>query len=147
MGDRVCLIVDDEPAIRTYLTAILRRVGIQSLEADNAVEALRILQKLGGQIGLLITDIQMPGDMDGIDLAYSVQCSFSTLPVILISGYGGKAPGGFIYVQKPFIPDAILKAIEKTMDRSRAEGAEATDGEVSSNECCQVPKRSGATAT
>ena len=71
MGDRVCLVVDDEPAIRAYITTILQSTGIQSLEAENAVEALRILQRLGGQIDLLITDIQVPGDMDGVPLRTS----------------------------------------------------------------------------
>ncbi len=48
MRDGVCFIVDDEPVIRKYLRRMLERIEIQSLEADNAVEALRLLQKLGG---------------------------------------------------------------------------------------------------
>jgi CheY-like chemotaxis protein len=122
MGDRVCLVVDDEPVIRKYLRLILQRIGLQSLEADNAVEALRILQKLGDQISLLITDIQMPGEMDGIDLAYSVQNSFSSIPVVLISGFVDKVPAGFTYIRKPFMPDELLKAIHETLDRSRTNG-------------------------
>ena len=98
---------------------MLERIEIQSLEADNAVEALRLLQKLGGQVDLLITDIKMPGEMDGIDLAYSVQNSFSSLPVILISGFVDKVPAGFTYIRKPFMPDELLKAIDKMMNGSR----------------------------
>jgi len=77
MGHRVCLIVDDEPVIRKYLRLVLQRIDLQSLEAKDAVEALRILRERGDQINLVITDIKMPGDMDGIDLAYSMQNSFS----------------------------------------------------------------------
>ena len=119
MRDGVCFIVDDKPVIRKYLRRILERIEIQSLEADNAVEALRLLQKLGGQVDLLITDIKMPGEMDGIDLAYSVQNSFSSLPVILISGFVDKVPAGFTYIRKPFMPDELLKAIDKMMNGSR----------------------------
>ena len=119
MRDGVCFIVDDEPVIRKYLRRMLERIEIQSLEADNAVEALRLLQKLGGQVDLLIADIKMPGEMDGIDLAYSVQNSFSSLPVILISGFVDKVPAGFTYIRKPFMPDELLKAIDKMMNGSR----------------------------
>ena len=130
MRDGVCLIVDDEPVIRKYLRRILERIEIQSLEADNAVESLRLLQKLGGQVDLLITDIKMPGEMDGIDLAYSVQNSFSSLPVILISGFVDKVPAGFTYIRKPFMPDELLKAIDKMMNGSRTHRIEGRDGEV-----------------
>ena len=122
MDQPLCLIVDDEPALRTYLRALLQREGIQSLEAQNAVEALRILHKLGGQIDLLITDIHMPGDIDGVDLAYSVKDQFSLVPVILISGDAEKAPTGFRFVRKPFRADVILDAIGKAMIRTRTAG-------------------------
>ena len=115
MDERLCLIVDDEPALRTYLRTLLRRRGIQVLEAENAVKALRILHKLGGEIDLLITDIQMPGGMDGVALAHSVNNLFSFVPIILISGNVEKAPAGFTFVQKPFSADEILNAIDKAM--------------------------------
>ena len=123
MDQPLCLIVDDEPAIRTYLKTLLQHKGIQSLEAGNAVEALRIVHKLGAEIELLITDIQMPGDMDGVDLAYSVKNLFPSIPMILVSGTVEKAPTGFTFVRKPFRADEILNAIGKAMIRTRAGGA------------------------
>jgi DNA-binding NtrC family response regulator len=121
MPDRICLIVDDEPAIRSYLRAILQRAGIQSLEADGASQALGIIQKLDGRLDLIVCDIKMPGDMDGIDLAYSVRNSFPALPVILISGYGDveavkQAATKFEFIQKPFVPETILAAVKKVID-------------------------------
>jgi DNA-binding NtrC family response regulator len=141
MGDRVCLIVDDEPVIRKYLRLVLQRIGLQSLEAKDAVEALRILRERGDQINLVITDIKMPGDMDGIDLAYSMQNSFSGLPVILISGFVDKVPAGFTFVRKPFLPDELLEAIEKTMDGSRIRRKDGTDSKVT--EMKPASQRSG----
>ncbi|MGD0047624.1 MAG: response regulator [Bryobacteraceae bacterium] len=61
--ERLCLIVDNEPIIRTYYAAILKHEGIRSVEAKDGVEALRMLQKLGAEIDLLITsahDYQRP---------------------------------------------------------------------------------------
>ena len=123
MNTPLCLIVDDEPAIRTYLSMILQHRGIQSLEAENAVEALRVLQRLGGRIDLLITDIEMPGDMDGVDLAYSVKNLFFGVPLILISGSAENAPGGFAFVRKPFRTEVILEAIDKAMIKTGAGSA------------------------
>ena len=57
----------------------------------------------------------MPGDMDGLDLAYSALNSFPTLPVILISGYSDKNPGSFMLIQKPFTAGAILEAVNRAM--------------------------------
>src|SRR5947209_8597743 len=108
MDRSFCLIVDDEPAIRSYLGALLQNKGIQCLQAESAVDALRILQKRHSEIDLIISDIQMPGDMDGVDLAYSVKNLFSFLPVILISGNVDTAPRGFTFVRKPFSVDQIL---------------------------------------
>jgi DNA-binding NtrC family response regulator len=102
MKERVCLVVDDEPAIRAYLKNILARANVQTLEASNAIQALRILQKAGTGIDLVVTDIEMAGEMDGVDLAHSVRNSHPSLPVILISGrHDGVAGGRFPFVQKP----------------------------------------------
>jgi DNA-binding NtrC family response regulator len=114
MRERLCLIVDDEPAVRRYLKAILQRDQIQSMEAESPAKALQLLGEFNGLIDLIISDVQMPGDMDGIDLAYSVRNSSPALPVILISGYSGKTvPANFLFVQKPFDSQAILDAVNK----------------------------------
>src|SRR3954463_10119133 len=108
MDAPLCLIVDDEPEVRTYLSALLLSRGIQSLEAENAVAAIRILQTLGDEIDLLISDIQMPGDINGVDLAYAAKNLISGVPVILVSGDADKTPNGFTFIQKPFTTDAFF---------------------------------------
>jgi len=113
------LVVDDEPAIRQFVKAVLHGQNIDTLEAANAVQALQIVQRLGDQLEGLITDICMPGDFDGVDLAYSVRNSLSALTVILISGYLDKAPACFRLIQKPFRPEAILDAINTTARAQR----------------------------
>jgi two-component system cell cycle sensor histidine kinase/response regulator CckA len=120
MPDRICLIVDDEPSIRADLRPILEWEGIQSLEADNAAEALRIVQKLGGRLDLIVSDIEMPGEMNGIDPAYSVRNSFPAIPVVLISGYADlesvkEAAANFEFTQKPFVSETILMAVKKML--------------------------------
>ena len=115
MNGPVCLIVDDEPIIREYLKAILQGKNLVTLEASSAVQAFQIINKVGG-IDLVISDIQMPGDMDGLELAHSLKLSHPTLPVILISGFANKAIADrFIFVQKPFLPKTILEKIDNLL--------------------------------
>ncbi|MGA2272729.1 MAG: response regulator [Bryobacteraceae bacterium] len=121
--ERSCLIVDDEPAIRAYLTAILRRERYLTLEAENAAQAFKLVQKLNGDLNLIVGDITMPGDMDGVDLAYAVRNEFPTIPVVLVSGFADTesakhALGDFAFIRKPFTPASILGAVNSVATSS-----------------------------
>ena len=119
MPDRICLIVDDEPAIRTFLRGILEQRQFHILEADSAARALKIIQTQGGRLDLIVSDIRMPGDMSGLDLAHSVRNAFPAIPVILISGYCDTYPdnnAGFEFISKPFAPEAILNATDRALN-------------------------------
>jgi DNA-binding NtrC family response regulator len=116
--ERVCLIVDDEPIIRAYLKAILQQEGYQTLEAESAPQAFRLVQKLKGGLSLVVSDVRMPGEMDGVDLAFAIRDAFPAIPVILVSGYedtiSAKHPiVCFELIQKPLTPAAILAAVNK----------------------------------
>ena len=116
MDDRICLLVDDEPAIRSYLRAILEKEKIQCLEASDVPQALGIVKRLDGRLDLIVADIKLPGDVDGIDLAYSLRHSFPRGPVILISGYADdanvrKAAAEFQFIRKPFVSETIVSAV------------------------------------
>jgi CheY-like chemotaxis protein len=58
------LVVDDEPSVRNFIRAVLRSDGFQTIEAENGVQALELMRKLGTGVDLLVSDIQMP-KMDG----------------------------------------------------------------------------------
>ena len=120
---RICLAVDDEPSIRSHFRSILEGEGFETLEAENAAEALRVVHRLAGSLDLMITDVRMPGDMDGLDLAHSVHLSFPAIPIVLISAYGephdGK-PSDFAFVHKPFRPEELTEVIRRaTTQRKR----------------------------
>jgi DNA-binding NtrC family response regulator len=117
MSDRLCLIIDDEPSIRSYVCAVLHGEHLQTVEADTAAEGIRIVQTLQGHLACIVSDINMPGDMTGVDLAHSVRDSYPSVPVILISGYGVETSkmNGFQVIQKPFLPEAILYAVRQAL--------------------------------
>lgn len=79
------LVVDDSIATRFTLATGLRLGGYEVLEAASADEAAILLTSTI-HIDLVITDIQMPGDMDGHDLVVYIQKIFPDLPVIVSSG-------------------------------------------------------------
>jgi two-component system NtrC family sensor kinase len=67
---------------------------------------------------LIVSDINMPGDMNGLDLAHSVRNEFPAISMILISGYCDKRPdniAGFEFISKPFVPEAILNAVDRAI--------------------------------
>jgi CheY-like chemotaxis protein len=94
--------------------------------------ALRIVQKLGSGLDLIVSDIRMPGDMDGLDMAHSIRNSFPNIPVILISSYADdeavkQAAAIFKLIQKPFVPETILKSVKKMVGSANAKASQAAN--------------------
>jgi CheY-like chemotaxis protein len=108
---QVCLVVDDEPSVRTYVSAILQQEDFRTLEAEGGAHALQIMQELHGGVDLIVSDIQMPNG-DGLSLAQAVRKSFPAVPVILLSG-GVKPEASFEFVKKPFLPATLVRAVRK----------------------------------
>ena len=114
MSHRISVVVDDEPSVRNFIVAVLQGDGFQTIEAENGVQALELLNKLGGAVDLLVSDIKMPL-MDGITLACSVRAEFPAIPLILVSGYAEIPNSGFEFVQLPFHPATLLSAVKRVM--------------------------------
>jgi CheY-like chemotaxis protein len=92
----------------------LRGRGFNVVEAQNADEALTLLQSRV-QVGLVLTDVQLPGSMDGIGLARLLRATHPELKVAIASGNISCAPGEDIahaFFRKPYAPDHIGKCIE-----------------------------------
>lgn len=121
MSERICLIVDNEPTIRTLLRTILTFRKLQTVEAESATHAWTIVQELRGRLDLIVSEISISGDMNGLNLAHCVRNVFPSIPVILISAYNDNG-GGFNLIVKPFGPETILKAVDEAMT-SRSERA------------------------
>lgn len=97
------LVVEDEYLIRLDLCDELRRLRLQVVEAGNADEALEALRS-GLSIGLVVTDIRMPGERDGLDVAREARRL--GLGVVVMSGHllAHDAHGADydLFVEKPF---------------------------------------------
>ena len=80
------LIVDDEPGIRKLLTFHFNFLGYETMTADNAHEAMKVLHE-SGPFDLIITDIRMPGPLDGIDLAETYRKDNPNQKIVFVTGY------------------------------------------------------------
>src|SRR5436853_7850852 len=85
MPQKTILVVEDEEPIRILSEAILLQEGFRVITAENGLEALEKLQKLGGSVDLLITDLSLPG-LSGDDLAARARALQPSMAVIFASG-------------------------------------------------------------
>ena len=110
------LVVEDEPMIRMDTASFLEAAGFAVYEADNAAEAIRLLE-LHDEIRLIFTDINMPGSMDGLALAHYVRGRWPPLKIIVTSGYrkvrGNDLPVGALFIGKPYHPERIAHKMKE----------------------------------
>jgi len=112
------LVADDETMLQKMLCDVLAVHGFHVLSADNGKEALDAAAQYSDSIDLLISDVQMPV-MTGPDLARQLQILRPELKVMLISAYPlGELvlDRGWRFVQKPFLPNALLQEIGNMLD-------------------------------
>ncbi|HEY4002370.1 MAG TPA: ATP-binding protein [Candidatus Xenobia bacterium] len=119
-GETVLLVEDDTP-IRILEARILRRGGYRVLEAGGGEEALRLLEQHGANIGLLVTDMVMPG-LSGRGLAKLAQDKRPGLEVLFLTGYTddiavhyGALDASLTVLQKPFMPLALLSTVREVL--------------------------------
>lgn len=114
-GGTACLIlvVEDEPHVLQFAVTTLEDFGYRTLTAANAAEALEHLNERSSDIDLIVTDVKMPGEMDGAELAFTVRSRWPTIGLIVVSGYFdpkiSRLPMGCAFLPKPYrLPDLRL---------------------------------------
>ena len=79
------LVVEDEVFSRMTLADQLRGAGYRVLEASNVNEAIDLLRDRSQAVRLLLSDIRMPGKLDGVDLAFAVRLQYPDIKIVLTS--------------------------------------------------------------
>ena len=112
------LVVEDEILVRMHSADMLEEAGFVVLEAADADEALVILNGLE-HVHLLFSDIDMPGSMDGLDLAKIVHDRWPHIRLLLTSGHHrltlDHLPADGQFVRKPWTQDALLGRIRQLL--------------------------------
>ncbi|ALU87756.1 multi-sensor hybrid histidine kinase protein [Herbaspirillum rubrisubalbicans M1] len=118
----VVLVVDDEASIRLLLVEVLSEAGYTTLQAEDGPAALRILQS-AAQIDLLITDVGLPGGLNGRQVADAARTARPGLQVLFITGYAENAALGNGHLQpgmqvltKPFKMDTLSQRVQAILD-------------------------------
>jgi|GEM_PF-1528994 len=121
LGKETIMLVEDEEAVRSLASSVLKEAGYVVLEAPNGVEALKVLSTKKPKIDLLLTDVIMPR-MGGKELARGVLERSPMTPVVFMSGYTGQDPlmdereDQSSFLQKPFLATELLRKVRDALD-------------------------------
>ncbi len=110
------LVVEDEFLIRLSVTEALAEAGFVVTDAETADIALPAVQS--GSIDLLVTDIQLPGTMDGVALARAARLAQPSLPIIYMTGRLIEHPPATtrdVYIAKPYAPEEVCVAAKRLL--------------------------------
>jgi CheY-like chemotaxis protein len=116
------LLVEDENIIRMTLAEMLQEAGYVVVEAASGDEACSLMHGVNG-FDVLLTDIQMPGKADGIDVAHCFQENHPNAPVLFMTGRPdmlsriGQLTEGEALIRKPFRPRQMLDALNGLLTR------------------------------
>lgn len=114
------LLVEDEFLIRMMLSESLMDAGYEVLEAADADEAMAQLERDAGGIAVMLTDIQLPGTVDGNELARRVRETHPHLPVIFMTGRPdpdarAAAHRRDVFISKPYLPSDVCAAVARLL--------------------------------
>ena len=125
-GDETILVTEDGKEVRQVAVKILRRLGYRALEAKDGREALTVLRQ-EPEVDLLFTDVVLPGDLDGYQLAAEAKSLRADLEVLFCTGYSAQgdthcdlALPGATLIAKPYEPDQLGRLVRGLLDKAKA---------------------------
>jgi signal transduction histidine kinase len=125
------LLVDDNAEVRTVTAEYLREHGYHVVEAADGASGLSLAER--GGIDLVVSDIVMPGRLDGIALAREIRRRWPDLPIVLVSGYSTSANearnDGLLVLAKPFRLAELDETVRQRLDLPPARATPAVAGE------------------
>ena len=121
-GSATVLVVEDEAEVREIAVAILRDLGYHVLQASDGDEALRVFGANAAAIDLLLTDVVLPGDIRGRDLAERITVMRPEIKVLYMSGYTenaivhhGRLDDGVHLLGKPFKREQLARKVSELL--------------------------------
>jgi len=119
--DTTVLVAEDDEHVAELVCEMLQELGYSAKRGASAAEALRILEE-SGPYGLVLSDMIMPGKMNGLDLAHEIVRREPDLPVVLMTGYSEAAASaaaeGFPLLVKPYTMEALGDVLGQALRRA-----------------------------
>ncbi len=120
------LVVEDEALIRISTASMLEDAGFRVIEAQDSAEALEMLSQ-HDEISIMMTDVNMPGPMNGLGLVAQVRSDYPSIRSIVVSGNASAVEasnaGATGFLSKPYMAQSIVRAITDTIQRNLAKPA------------------------
>ena len=120
-GGATILVAEDEIKLLELVRKVLQRSHYRVLTATSGIDALRVWDEHQGSIDLLLTDMVMPGGINGNELAIELQKRKPALRVIIASGYSAElvgkdfGQGNTVFLPKPYLPGQLIKIIREAL--------------------------------
>ena len=110
----IALVVEDDVRQREWAVVLLEESEMGVLQCDSAEGALRILEKMGGCVSLMFTDVNLAGKIDGVELAHFTHDCYPAIHVVVTSGSPlmRSLPEGATFISKPLLPLDVLHEAE-----------------------------------
>jgi CheY-like chemotaxis protein len=114
------LVVEDEPLLRDFVKSVLGQAGFNVIAASSGDEALRLV-KARHDVCTVVSDVSMPGAINGFELARRIRKVRPRVGIVLVSGQtvptGGELPYGVLFLCKPVRAVTLLRLLRQVLDR------------------------------
>ena len=121
-GGETILVVEDDPDVRDYIATVLDVLGYKVLEAEDGPSALALAEQ-AAEVVLLLTDVVLPGGMNGREIAEAFRTQNPNIKVLYMSGYTenaivhqGRLDSGVQLLNKPFKREVLAKRVRAALD-------------------------------
>jgi len=110
------LVVEDDELQRELIVALLEECDLEVMQCESAEAAELILQKIGGVVAFLFTDVNLAGRQSGTELAAMAQSRFPNIRIVVTSGYAQPdVPNGVKFLRKPWFALDVLREAERSV--------------------------------
>ena len=115
----VILIAEDEVLVRMLIADLVQDEGFKVIEVADATEALRVLEARP-DIHVVVTDVEMPPGLNGVELATTVRERWPFVQVIVTSGrvIPDQLPEGVVFIGKPWTAESLARHIQEAVERA-----------------------------
>ncbi len=134
-GSATVLVVEDEAAVREIAVAILADLGYRVVEAADGEQALQVFGAHVAEVDLLLTDVVLPGQVRGRELAQRVQAIRPGVKVLFMSGYTensivhqGRLDDGVQLIGKPFSREQLARKVQEVLGFRQQVPSEGSEG-------------------
>lgn len=113
------LIVDDDPIQQLFFSEQLETLGWKTLSATSTRDAMQVLSDNADSIVVVVTDIEMPGNRNGLTFANQLRFGWPDIGVMVVSGAvqpkASEMPAGVAFYHKPLPFETLLTAVDEAM--------------------------------